>query len=88
MTQDAADQADRSAIAPEELAKMAERAAHEAAKTARRAADVAAAHASDTRSTRLENANEGAHATEDDEAAAREAYHHAEKEARDRLDRS
>jgi hypothetical protein len=91
MALEAAEQADRSAIASEELAKMAERAADaasEAAMTARRAADVAAAHASSTRSTRLENANDVVEATEADEEAARDAYHRAEKEARDRLERS
>lgn len=83
-----AERADRSAVASEDLAKMAERAAEaasDAAASARRAADEATAYAADIRDRRLRTANEVVDATKVKEAVAKEAYHEAEREARDRL---
>jgi hypothetical protein len=83
-----AERADKSAVASEDIAKMAERAAEaagDAAAIARRAADEATTFAADIRGTRLRNANEVVDATAAKEDVAKDAYHDAEKEARERL---
>ena len=83
-----AERADKSAVASEDIAKMAERAAEaaaDAAAIARRAADEATAFANDIGGTRLRNANELVDATAEQQGVAKDAYHDAEKEARERL---
>jgi hypothetical protein len=83
-----AERADQSAVASEDIARMAERAAAaaaDAAACARRAADEATAYASDIRGSRLRTANEVVDATRANEGVAKEEYHEAEREARDRL---
>jgi hypothetical protein len=86
---EAAARADRSAVASEEIAQMAERAAEAAARAAtaaRMAADEATAFAAETRATRVRNAEHVVETARDNEGVARDAYHRAEKEARERSD--
>ena len=87
MAAEAAATADRSAMASEDIAKMAERAAKaadRAAKSAREAARRAAALAMESRERRLVDADLLVATARAEEAAAREAYHRGESEARDR----
>lgn len=82
-----AERADRSAVASEDIARMAERAAQaasDAAASARRAADEATAYAANIRGTRLRTANDVVDATSVQEGVAKQAYHEAERDARDR----
>jgi len=87
MAADAAETADRSAMASEEIAKMAERAARaadRAALSARDAAKRAADLARESRERRLLDADTLVTNARAEEAAAREAYHQRESEARNR----
>jgi hypothetical protein len=87
MASEAADTADRSAMASEEIAKMAERAAKaadRAAMSARDAAKRAAALAKESRERRLVDADALVATARTEEAAARDAYHRHEAEARGR----
>ena len=86
VAQDASMEAEASAVAYEEIAKMAENtaaAAEQAAATARRAADRAVANAKN-RAGQLTEAQGAESFTGDEETGAREAYHEAERQARDR----
>jgi len=87
MAAEAADTADQSAMASEEIAKMAERAAKaadRAAMSAREAARRAASLAKESRERRLVDADSLVARARAEEAAAREAYHRRETEARGR----
>ena len=86
LAQEASADADASALASEEIAQMAERtakAAEEAAASARKAADRAAASARG-RATQLTDAREAETFTSGQEGEARDAFHDAERLARDR----
>jgi hypothetical protein len=87
MASEAADSADRSALASEDIARMAERAAKaadRAAVSARAAAKRAAALALESRERRLGDADALVTTARAEESAAREAYHRRESEVRDR----
>ena len=84
---EAADQADRNALASEQIATMAEkasRAAERAAAQARKAADQARDLATRNREGRLQDADAVVSETKSGEKLARELYHVAEREARER----
>jgi hypothetical protein len=81
------EQSDRDALVAREIAKMAERAAkhaERAARAAREAADRASAFADENRAVRLNDADVAVVDTHAEEAAARDRYHEAERDARER----
>lgn len=89
LAEQAAQMADRNVVASEEIAQMAERAARaaeRAASTARKAATKAKQFAADSREVRLHEANAAVTAARDEESLARDRYHEAERQARDRQD--
>ena len=89
MAAEAAAQADKNAEASAEIATMAQRAAksaERAASTATLAADRAAKFAAESRNTRLQDADDAVANTRAEEAAARNRYQDAERNARDRQD--
>lgn len=78
---------DRDAVTAREIAKMAERAAkhaERAAHAAREAANRASAFADENRSVRLADADSIATDSRTEEEAARERFHEAERNARER----
>ncbi|HET7027246.1 MAG TPA: hypothetical protein VFI28_06110 [Candidatus Limnocylindrales bacterium] len=84
---ESAERADQASQGAEEIARMAERAARaieRAARSARKAADRAATFARDNRVVRLADANASVVATRAEEVRARDRYHEAEHEARER----
>lgn len=88
--EEAADQADANAAASEEVAELAEKvaeAASAAAASARGAAERAAALAASRRSPGVGDARRIESDAVAHETEAREAYHHAEEEARHRIGR-
>lgn len=81
------ERSDRDSVAAQEIAKIAERAAkhaERAAKIAREAAIRATAFASENRSEYLAEAEDTAGITREEESAARDRYHDAERAAHDR----
>ncbi len=87
MAAESAARADQAAVGAEEIARMAERAAkaaERAALSARKAADRAARFASESRAGTLADADEAVVETRAEEAAARDRYHGAERDARGR----
>jgi hypothetical protein len=78
------ERSDRDSAGAQEIAKIAERAARHAeraAKIAREAADRAMTFASENRASYLADAEAAAMTTREEEAAARDRYHAAEREA-------
>ena len=87
LAKSSAERSDRDAVAAEEIAKLAQKAAQHAeraARVAREAADRASSFARDNRAGPLAEADEAVIATRDEETAARDRYHDAEREARER----
>ena len=81
------ERSDKDSVAAQEIAKIAARAAKHAertAKIAREAADRAMAFASDNRTRYLSDAEDALRSTRDEETAARNRYHEAEREAHTR----
>jgi hypothetical protein len=84
---ESAARADEAAVGAEEIARMAERAARaadRAAESARKAAERAAKFARESRARTLADADQSVTDTRAEEAAARERYHEAERQARER----
>jgi methyl-accepting chemotaxis protein len=92
LAQDAADaaaRADSTAVASDEIAELAERAAEAASHAAQRARDAAqraAGFAKEMREGKLAGADETVVQTREVEREAREEYHRAEDDARQRHD--
>ena len=87
LAQQSVERSDRDAVAAQEIAKIAERAAKHAertAKIAREASDRALGFAQENRAGYLAEADEAVVTTREEEDAARERYHAAERVARDR----
>ena len=87
MAAESVERSDRDAAAAAEIARMADRAAtsaEEAAKAAREAATRAQSFAEENRGARLADADETVVSARAEEVAARDRYHDAEREARER----
>jgi hypothetical protein len=87
LAQQSVERSDRDAVAAQEIAKIAERAAKHAERTARiarEASDRALDFAKENRSSYLGDAQDAVTDTRQEEAAARDRYHAAEKAARGR----
>lgn len=87
MAAESAERSDQGAAAAEEIARMAERAAKSAdraAKFARQAADRAASFATGNRGETLAAADDTVLTAREEETAARDRYHEAERLARKR----
>lgn len=85
LAQASVERSDRDSIAAQEIAKIAERAAKHAERTAliaRQAAQRAIAFAAENREGYLADAEETVVGTRAEEAAARDRFHAAEREAR------
>ncbi len=81
------DRSDKDAVGAAQIARLAEDAAKHAertAKIAREAADRAVSFAAENRTGSLAEAEEAVVATRQQESTARDAYHEAERVARDR----
>ncbi len=84
------ERSDRDAVAAQDIARMAERAAKHAERTARiarEASDRAMAFAAENRAGYLADADDAVKATREEETAARDRYHDAERAARERHER-
>jgi hypothetical protein len=87
LAQRSVERSDKDAVAAQEIAKIAERAAKHAERTARiarEASDRALAFAAENREGYLAEADATVTSARDEEAAARDRYHAAERAARDR----